>query len=90
MTDSSVGYISAWHITILLLMAITATKTITVRVEFSLGAGVYSRHYDKFHNTPRTKVGLMIESIKKTYWGIDQAAVSFSYSFDLKKKGGKR
>ena len=60
------------------------------RVEFSLGAGVYSRHYDKFHNTPRTKDGLMIESIKKTYWGIDQAAVSFSYSFDLKKKGGKR
>ena len=60
------------------------------RVEFSLGAGVYSRHYDKFHNTPRTKDGLMIESIKKTYWGIDQASVSFSYSFDLKKKGGKR
>ena len=60
------------------------------RVEFSLGAGVYSNHYDKFHNTPRTKDGLMIESIKKTYWGIDQAAVSFSYSFDLKKKGGRR
>ncbi len=56
------------------------------RVEFSLGAGVYSNNYDKFHNTPRTKDGLMIESIKKTYWGIDQAAVSFSYSFDLKKK----
>ena len=60
------------------------------RVEFSLGAGVYSNHYDKFHNTPNTKDGLMIESIKKTYWGIDQAAVSFSYMFDLKKKGGKR
>ena len=60
------------------------------RVEFSLGAGVYSNHYDKFHNTPITKDGQMIESIKKTYWGIDQAAVSFSYSFDLKKKGGKR
>ena len=60
------------------------------RVEFSLGAGVYSRHYDKFYNTPHTKDGLMIESIKKPYWGIDQAAVSFSYSFDLKKKGGKR
>ena len=60
------------------------------RVEFSLGAGVYSNHYDKFHNTPDTKDGLMIESIKKTYWGIDQAAVSFSYMFDLKKKGGKR
>ena len=60
------------------------------RVEFSLGSGVYSRHYDKFHNTPRTKDGLMIESIKKTYWNIDQAAVSFSYSFDLKKKVSKR
>lgn len=59
-------------------------------IEFSLGAGVYSLHYDKFYNTPNTKDGLMIESIKKTYWGIDQAAVSFSYSFDLKKKGGKR
>lgn len=60
------------------------------KVEFSLGAGVYPLHYDKFHNTPRTKDGLMIESIKKTYWGINQAAVSLSYSFDLKKKGGKR
>jgi len=59
------------------------------RVEYSLGVGIYSIHYDKFHNTSRTKDGLMIESIKKTYWGIDQAAVSFSYSFDLKRKGGK-
>lgn len=60
------------------------------RVEFSLGAGVYSLHYDKFHNTPRTKDGLLVESVKKTYRGIDQAAVSFSYSFDLKKKGGRQ
>ena len=59
-------------------------------IEFSLGAGVYSLHYDKFYNTPNTKDGLMIESVKKTYWGIDQAAVSFSYSFDLKNKGAKR
>lgn len=42
------------------------------RVEFSLGAGVYSLHYDKFHNTPRSKDGLLAESVKKTYWGIDQ------------------
>ena len=60
------------------------------QMEFALGAGVYSRHYDKFHNTPTTKDGLMIENIKKTYWGIDQAAISFSYAFDLKKKGGKQ
>ena len=59
-------------------------------VEFSLGAGGYSRHYDKFHNTPNTKDGLIIETVRKPYWGIDQAAVSVSYSFDLKKKGGKR
>lgn len=60
------------------------------QVEFTLGAGAYPLHYDKFYNTPRTKDGVLIESIKKTYWGIDQAAVSFSYSFDMKKKGDKR
>ena len=60
------------------------------RVEFSLGAGVYSIHYDKFPNTPRTNDGMMTGSVSKTYWGIDQAAVSFSYSFDLNKRGNKR
>ena len=59
------------------------------KMEFSVGGGVYPLNYDKFHNSPRTKDGLMIESIKKTYWGIDQVAVSLSYTFDL-KKGGKR
>lgn len=58
------------------------------RMEFSLGAGVYPLHYDVFHNTKKTKDGLMTETIKKTYWGIDQAAISFLYTFDLKKKGG--
>ena len=60
------------------------------RVEFSLGAGVYPLHYDKFHNTPETKYGLMTENVQKTYWGIDQAAISFSYAFNLKRKGGGR
>ena len=60
------------------------------RVEFSAGAGYYPLHYDKFYNTPNTKEGLMIESIKETYLGIDQAAVTFAYTFDLKKKGGRR
>ena len=33
----------------------------------------------------------MVESsIEKTYWGIDQAAISISYAFNLTKKGGKR
>jgi hypothetical protein len=60
------------------------------RVEFSVGAGVYPLHYDVFRNTPNTKDGLMTDSYKKTYWGIDQAAVTFSYMFNLNKKGGKR
>lgn len=60
------------------------------KVEFSLGVGVYPLHYDKFHNTPDYKDGLMVDSQKKTYWGIDQASVSFSYTLDFGKKGGKR
>ena len=55
------------------------------KMEFSIGGGIYPLHYDKFQNTLRTVNGLMIESIKKNYWGIDQATVSLSYTFDLKK-----
>jgi hypothetical protein len=59
-------------------------------MEFALGAGVYANRYDIFHNPPCTKEGLMVESIKKPYWGIDQAAISFAYSFDIEKRGGSR
>lgn len=59
-------------------------------VECLLGVGVYSLHYDKFYNTSNVKEGLMVETVKKTFVGIDQASVSFSYSFDLSKKGGQR
>ena len=59
------------------------------KIEFSLGVGVYPIHYDKFHNTPYFKDGMMAGSIKTTYWGIDQLAVSIAYSFDQKKKGSK-
>lgn len=59
-------------------------------MEFSLGAGVYDLYYDKFMNTPNTSNGLLVESVKKTYWGVDQVAVTFTYKFDLMKKGGKR
>ncbi len=59
-------------------------------VEFSLGAGIYSLNYNKFYNTPRTKDGLLVGRFKKTYYGIDHVAVSFSYAFDMRKKGGKR
>ena len=55
-------------------------------IEFSLGAGVYSLCYDRFHNTLDTGQGLLVDTVRKTYWGIDQASISFSYSFDLKNK----
>lgn len=59
-------------------------------VEFNLGAGVHSLHYDTFHNTPATKDGRLIDTHRDTYWGIDQVGITFSYRFDLFKKGGRR
>lgn len=57
------------------------------RVEFSLGAGVYSLHHDKFRNSGD---GLLTTTEKKTYFGIDQTNISLVYTFGLGKKGGKR
>ncbi|MCD8313909.1 MAG: DUF3575 domain-containing protein [Bacteroidales bacterium] len=57
------------------------------QVEFSLGVGVYKLKYDRFHNYDN---GLMTSTVEKIYFGPDQAAVSFSYSFDLKRKGGAK
>lgn len=56
------------------------------KVEFSIGAGCYKLYYDKFVNE---KDGPYIGSEKKTWFGLDQLAVSFSYSFPL-RKGGKQ
>ena len=51
-------------------------------VEFSLGAGVYKAYYDKFRNE---RNGVRSSTVRKTFIGLDNAAVSFSYMFDLKK-----
>ena len=56
-------------------------------VEFTLGAGVYSLYYDTFYNVEN---GKYIDSYKQVYWGLDNVAVTFSYAFDLSKKGGKK
>ncbi len=57
----------------------------------SMGGGIYPMRYDKFYNTSNTQKGLMAANdIHKTYKGIDQAALSLSYTFNLKKKGGKQ
>lgn len=53
--------------------------------ELILGAGVYDLHYDIFYNVPN---GKLIDTQRKTYFGIDNAAVNISYRFDLKR--GKR
>ncbi len=53
-------------------------------MEFTVGAGAYSLNYDRFHNYTN---GLRVDNKKKTYIGLDQVAVTFSYSFDLKKGG---
>ena len=57
------------------------------RMEFAVGGGVYSTHYDTFLNVPN---GRRTAIYKKTYWGIDQAAISVAYSFHVKKGGGGR
>ncbi|MBP3373115.1 MAG: DUF3575 domain-containing protein [Bacteroidaceae bacterium] len=59
------------------------------KIEFSAGAGVYPIHYDIFRNTPSTKNGLLVDTKRKTYFGLDQASISLAYTFDL-KTGGKR
>ena len=57
-------------------------------VEFSLGAGVYDALYDKFYNEEN---GPIAESaVRKVFFGIDNAAVSFTYKFGLKRKEGKK
>ena len=57
------------------------------KMEFSLGAGVYSLHYDKFRNEEN---GLPVATVRKTFFGIDQASVSIVYTLDWKRKGGAR
>lgn len=60
------------------------------KAEFSVGYGAHWLYYDKFQNTDRTNKGALLESVKRVKWGIDQVNLSISYSFDLKKLGGKR
>ena len=57
------------------------------KIEFSLGAGVYSLYYDRFRNRHN---GLLVDTKRKAYLGIDQVPISFVYTFYLKKKGGVR
>ncbi len=55
-------------------------------LEFSVGAGIYHLDYDVYNNWHN---GLLIDRRKRTFYGIDNAAISVAYRFDL-KKGGER
>lgn len=53
------------------------------KMEFSVGAGVYPIEYDKFYHVPN---GGLLDSEKETYIGLDHAAISVAYMFNLNKK----
>lgn len=57
------------------------------RLEFAVGAGVYDVHYDTFDNVPNGR--RRRSDIPKTYFGIDQAAITVGYSFHMKKGGAR-
>ena len=56
-------------------------------LEFSIGAGVYSLDYDTFENRHN---GLLTGREHDTFFGIDNAAISLCYRFDILRKGGAR
>lgn len=56
-------------------------------MEFAVGAGVYDVKYDVFYNEPN---GAYAEHGKRgVFFGVDNAAISFTYKFPLKKEGRK-
>lgn len=52
-------------------------------MEFTLGAGVYDVKYDMFHNVENG--AYYKEGVHKTWVGVDNASITFTYDFDLKK-----
>ena len=57
-------------------------------MEFALGGGVYKSTYDMFFNESNGPI--YSEDNEKIWFGIDNAAVSFTYKFDVKQKGGRK
>ena len=56
-------------------------------MEFAIGAGVYDVKYDIFYNEEN---GPYAESgVHDTFFGVDNAAISFTYKFPFKKEGRK-
>lgn len=54
-------------------------------MEFGGGVGVYKLHYNRFINDYN---GKLVDSKKKTYFGLDNVNVSISYTFPIEKRKG--
>ena len=57
-------------------------------MEFAVGGGVYKVLYDRFYNENNGPYDE--KAISDIWFGVDNAAISFTYDFDLNKKGGKK
>ena len=58
------------------------------KVEFGFGAGVYDAKYDVFYNEENGPA--VSRDQYKLYYGFDQGHISFLYSFDLRRKEGRK
>lgn len=56
-------------------------------MEATLGGGIYKLDYDLFRNEYN---GPLVGRRKRTFYGIDQAALTISYRFDVEKKPKKQ
>ena len=57
-------------------------------MEFAVGGGVYKAKYDIFYN--EFNGPYEDTAVEKVFFGVDNASVSFTYKFDLSRKGGNR
>lgn len=57
-------------------------------MEFGIGGGVYNVVYDRFYNEANGPYDE--QAVSDIWFGVDNAAISFTYDFDLIKKGGKK
>ena len=58
-------------------------------MEFAIGAGAYDAKYDVFYNEPNGPYHKPGYNSRTTYIGIDNAAISLTYKFGLKRSDSK-
>lgn len=58
------------------------------KVEFGFGAGIYDAKYDIFYNEENGPY--VARDQYRLYYGFDQGHISFLYSFDFRRKEGRR